>query len=318
MYDIFKLTDRPAEEIFYSKNDPDDKKLGEEVMYAPKYYDESSVVLIGSPQDKGVKRNKGRAGARNAPDEIRAELYKLVTKEKIEHLNLFDIGDIKIQSSLEETHAIQEKIIFQLLNDGKRIIVLGGGNDISYPDCKALSNYNRNLLAINIDSHPDVRFDIPRNSGTPYRMLLEENLIDGENFYEIGLKPYALSTVHENYLKQKNVPVYTFEKVKETGISILFDKILSNNRNEVIFWGFDMDSVRGPEAPGVSAPAPYGFTSDEAVELAKIAGRDKRTKIFEISEVNPVYDIDKRTSKLAAIMIWSLLNEINSNENQSH
>ncbi len=312
MYDFFKVTERPKEELFYSRNDPNDKRIGEEINFTPADYDKASFVIIGSPQDKGVKRNKGRAGAKDAPDEIRAELYKLILNENITSLNLFDIGDVKIQNSLEETHELQEKIIYNLLKDGKKVIALGGGNDISYPDCKALSKYNKNLLAINIDSHPDVRFDIPRNSGTPYRMLLEENLIEGENFYEIGLKPFALSPVYEDYLKKNNVPVFTFDMVREKGIKNLLADILSENKSEVIFWGFDMDSVRGLEAPGVSAPSPYGFTADEAVEVAKLAGEDGRTKIFEISEVNPKYDIDRRTSKLAAIMIWTLLNASNN------
>lgn len=312
MIDIFDLTERTDKNIFYSRNDPNDKRLGEEIRYKPENFYKAKFVILGSPQDKGVKRNRGRTGAKDAPDEIRTELYKLVVNEKIASLNLFDIGNVKIQSTLEETHLLQEKIIYHLLKQGKRIISLGGGNDISYPDCKALSNYNRNLLAINVDSHPDVRFDIPRNSGTSYRMLLEENLIDGKYFYEIGLKSFALSPVYENYLKEKNVPVFTFDKVREIGVTNLFKKILSENKSEVIFWGFDMDAVRGFEAPGVSAPSPYGFTSEEAIEIAETAGRDKRTKIFEISEVNPVYDIDRRTSKLAAVMIWSLLNK-NSN-----
>jgi arginase family enzyme len=33
-----------------------------------------------------------------------------------------------------------------------------------------------NWIAINIDAHFDVRADNPRNSGTPYRQLLEEKL----------------------------------------------------------------------------------------------------------------------------------------------
>ncbi|HLR26945.1 MAG TPA: hypothetical protein VK112_13855, partial [Fodinibius sp.] len=35
------------------------------------------VVLLGFPSDEGVKRNGGREGAAEAPDEIRKELYKM-------------------------------------------------------------------------------------------------------------------------------------------------------------------------------------------------------------------------------------------------
>ncbi len=305
---IFDLTTRPNENLYYKRNDPNDLRLGEHVKTSLDHYQESKFVILGSPQDIGVLRNKGRIGAGNAPENIRKAFYKLTVNEKIKSLKIFDLGNIKISKSLENIHADQEKVVHQILKDGKKVIALGGGNDISYPDCKALSNYNKNLLALNIDSHFDVRFDEPRNSGTSYRMLLEENLIDAKNFYEIGIKPFNSSLNHKNYLKKKNVPIFNLEEAIENGIENLFTEILTKNKCQVIFWGFDMDVVIELAAPGVSAPNPVGLSSNDAIKIAEIAGKDSRSKIFEISEVNPNFDIDNRTSKLAAIMMWNFLN----------
>lgn len=305
---FFSLTVRPDKNLFYKKNDKNDKRLGEIVKRNIKDYKNSGFVILGSPQDLGVKRNNGRAGAKLAPDKIRESFYKLAANEKLISSNIFDLGNVKIQGTLEKIHDVQENIVYQLLKDGKKIIALGGGNDISYPDCKGLHKFSKNILALNIDSHLDVRDQKKRNSGTSYRMLLEKEIIEGENFFEIGMKQFASSPVYEKYLKDKKSSIYDYNQTKEIGLKNLLHHILLKNKNDVIFFGFDMDSVRASEAPGVSAPNPAGFTSDDAIDLSIIAGQDERTKIFEISEVNPKFDIDNTTSKLAAIMIWHFIN----------
>ena len=308
---IFELTVRPSKNLFYKRNDPGDVRLGEIITSDLKFYYDSNVVILGSPQDEGVIRNKGREGAKDAPDKIREALYKLANSGKIDKLKIFDIGNLKIESSLEEVHDKQEEVVYQLLKENKKIIILGGGNDISYPDCKALSRFNNDLLAFNIDSHFDVRSDTPRNSGTPYRMLLEENLIKPKDFFEIGIKPFFTSIVHKKYLETRRCNILYFDEVKKKGLKKLLKEILVKKKNKVLFWGFDMDSVNSSDAPGVSAPSPVGLSAGEVVSISELAGKDKRTNIFEISEVNPKYDIDNRTSKLAAIMIWHFLNAVN-------
>lgn len=305
---IFKLTAKPDKNLFFKKNDPNDIRLGEIVKSNPKDYANSDFVIIGCPQDIGVKRNKGREGAAKAPDIIRKNFYKLVSNPNFLKKKFFDLGNINTQGSLEEIHKIQEKIISQILIDNKKVIVLGGGNDISYPDCKGLSSLKKEILALNIDSHFDVRFNKPRNSGTSYFMLLEQEIIKGKNFWEIGIKSANSSPQHEKYLKSKKANILFIEKLLESKIDKNISEILKKNKSEVIFWGFDMDSVKASDAPGVSAPSPFGLASEDAIKIATLAGKDKRTKIFEISEVNPKFDIDDRTSRLAALMIWYFIN----------
>ncbi|MEP7273965.1 MAG: arginase family protein [Acidobacteriota bacterium] len=173
--DIFAATTRNDADIFFSRDDNNDPRLGEVLSRDERLYDKARVVLLGCPQDEGVRRNRGRVGAALAPTEIRRSLYRL--SPPVEKEVLFDLGDTQIRGTLEETHELQLQIVRQLLRDGKRVIVLGGGNDISYPDCKALATEAPGLLAFNIDAHLDARADAERNSGTPYRQLLEEGTL---------------------------------------------------------------------------------------------------------------------------------------------
>lgn len=302
---VFAMTARPNPSLLYRRNDANDIRLGEVVQTAPEQYDSADVVLLGLPQDEGVRRNKGRIGASAAPDAIRQSLYKYVA---IDGLRLFDLGNTQLGSTLEATHQTHQDIVQQVLRDGKTLVVLGGGNDTSYPDCSALSlKTNGNLLAFNVDAHFDVRADAVRNSGTPYRQLLEEGLITSGSFYEIGYQPFANSSTYVNYLAEKGVRTFALDTVHETGLTVLLQNLLHQHDETAVFWGLDMDVVRGADAPGVSALNPTGLTGAEFCQIGRIAGAESRTRILEITEVNPAYDVDGLTCRLAAAAVWYFL-----------
>lgn len=302
---LFDHVDHTDLDIFYQRNDPNDIRLGEVVLHQPRDYDDANIVLLGLPQDEGVQRNGGRIGAKHAPDAIRRCLYKYVAIDK---LKLFDVGNSKIFNTLQATHDNHQAVVQQLLQDGKTVIVLGGGNDTSYPDCAALSNHTSgNLVAFNIDAHFDARIAEQHNSGTPYRQLLEDEHIQPNHFYEIAYQPFANSITYQQYLDEKGVTTYSLQQVHEQGLDNLLKKILASFDNQAIFWGLDMDVVRAADAPGVSAVNPTGLTGEEFTHIGTIAGTYSQTRIFEITEVNPTYDIDERTCRLAAATIWNFL-----------
>lgn len=307
MFDIFQNTIRPDSNLFFKKKDPDDVRLGEMVSSKIEDYKSSEIVVLGCPQDEGVARNKGRIGAALAPNSIRAQFYKL-TDFGISS-KIFDLGDIKIQSTLEETHNLHTKIVAQILSDGKKLIVLGGGNDISYADGAAVAEAfgASNWIAFNIDAHFDVRADSPRNSGTPYRQLLEEKLLDAEKFYEMAWQPQVNSKTYYSYLLDLGVQLTSLSELKRLAgqpqyyIGAEFTEILSQHQNEFVFWGFDVDAVRASDAPGTSASSPLGLTGEDFIGLCALAGKVENTKIVEFTEVNPNFDIDNRTAKLVAV-----------------
>jgi formiminoglutamase len=303
--DLFTLTARPDPALFYRRGDPNDQRLGELVSHDPAAYAAAQVVILGCPQDEGVRRNQGRPGAAAGPNAIRAALYRLGVAG-LAQLAIFDLGDTLIQPTLEATHALQRQIVAQLIGDGKRLIVLGGGNDISYPDCAGLADAAGPVLALNVDAHYDVRADTPRNSGTPYRQLLEEGIVAPERLIELGGQPYANSSAYSAYLRERGVRAYGLRAARTHGLAALLGELLATEA-AAIFWGLDMDVVRAAEAPGVSAPNPLGMSGEELCLIAELAAADPRSRLIEISELNPAYDIDGRTARLAAVALWHAL-----------
>jgi formimidoylglutamase len=284
-------------------------RLGEIVSTETDDYQTSDIVILGCPQDDGILRNNGRGGAKSAPDTIRPQLYKLSNFGI--HKKIFDIGNISIQSNLEETHDIQQKVVEQILSDGKRLIMLGGGGDISYPDGAAMAKVfgNDRWIGINVDARFDVRTNQPRNNETQYRQLLEEKLLLPQYFYGIGFQNSFISPVYYRTMQNLGVKMISLEllRSRETADLELREMIrqefINHSRAMNVSFGFDLQAVRASDAPGVTDSSPHGLRAGEFLTLVEFASKLVNTKIIEFTEVNPDLDVDERTSKLVAIAI---------------
>jgi formiminoglutamase len=307
MSDIFELTNRPGDNLFFSRNDKNDPRMGEIVSRKREDYDSSTVVILGCPQDEGVRRNNGREGAATAPSAIREQFYKLTTFNVKKPI--FDLGDIRVGKSLEETHDTHFAVVAQLLRDGKRVIVLGGGNDVSYPDGCAMAEVfgPEWWIGINVDAHLDVRIADERNSGTPYRQLLDGGQLLPKYFYEVAFQTHFASPVYYEYIRNLGVNRISLEMLRsraEPDMELkesIKQKFIGHSSSLNTFFGFDLDAVRSSDAPGTSAPSPLGLRAGEFIQLVKYAASLANTKLIEFSEVNPKYDADNRTTKLVAI-----------------
>ena len=315
MTNIFELTTRPDRELFFSKNDPNDPRLGELIKSDESAYEKADIVILGCPQDEGVKRNNGRVGAALAPQAIRRQFYRLTPmgfKKRI-----CDLGDTDVNGSLEEILDRHTAVAEQIMRDGKRLIVLGGGNDISYADGRAMASVFgvENWIGLNIDSHLDVRDDKPINSGTPYRQLLEEGFLQASKFYEIGYQSHFCSPIYYRYISELGVNRISLEVLR--GRDEIHQEIRERVRETFVhhssslstFFGFDMDVVRSSDAPGTSAPSPLGLRAGEFITLVKYATSLINTKLIEFTEMNPNFDQDDRTAKLVAIAMHRICSQ---------
>jgi arginase family enzyme len=142
-------------------------------------------------------------------------------------------------------------------------------------------------------------------------LLLEEGIVKATQFAEIGIQLFSNAREYYDWTLQQGSRILTFEDATTTHLPNAFEEcafaITLGDTEMPLYLSFDMDAVRASDAPGVSAPSPTGFLAEEAFELAVAAGLSKNVKMFDIVEVNPTYDIDGRTARLAARMIAGFL-----------
>lgn len=321
MSTIFKYLTAPDEGLFFSRGDSSDPRMGDQVIRGEKNFsDEIMVGIVGVPVDDGVKRNGGRVGAKAGPDAIRSELYRrtsfVIGKEKSpSSVPVFDFGNVKVGKTLEETHETLAEVVRTLVNAGIVPIVLGGGHDIAYPNFVGFSDGKKSVGVINLDTHLDYQKPIPkRTSGTSFRQMLDQHMspLNAMNLVEIGIQSFANASDHYSELIERGATIFSLRDVRVDGISKVLELAyeLATSSTDSLYMSFDLDAVHSADAPGVSAPLPTGLTPEEFLTAALFAGKRRKTKLIDIVEMNPKYDVDGRTAKLAALAMMYFLTGI--------
>jgi formiminoglutamase len=94
--------------------------------------------------------------------------------------------------------------------------------------------------------------------------------------------------------------------MRETDKSAAFKDALDRVTTEAsaIILSVDLDALQAAFSPGVSAPAAEGFTPSEMISFIRIAAANPKVISLGIYELNPSYDIDNRTTVLAAVLAY--------------
>ncbi len=318
MESVWKHLDEPESSLFFSRSDETDPRMGDVVRHGRKNQTgHVQVGIVGVPDDEGVKRNRGRTGAKDAPDEIRKAFYRLTPfaglKERpVTELSIFDYGNIQIASTLEETHNRVEALVQELTGRGTVVALLGGGHDLTYPGFAGASAKNQKMGAIGIDAHVCFRRLISqRNSGTPYRQLLDspQRLLLPMNLVLMGMKPYLNSREHYEELIERGATVFSIGEIQREGLAKILDLAyeIATGSTDRLYVSFDPGAVRSSEAPGVNQPHPAGMTAEQFLGAARFFGQRKKTCAIEIVEVNPRTDVAGATAELAALVLLQFL-----------
>lgn len=306
-----------APEKFFTKDDPQDPRLGDFAKTISDSMDlTDSVVIVGYPDDEGITNNSGRIGAKDAPQKIREFFYKMTPHLLRSHQpKIIDGGDLKLDSSLEERQQNAQSNLEKILKQ-TRAITLGGGHDYGYPDGAAFlevfgaKGKNPKPLIINFDAHLDVRPHKDKiTSGTPfYRLLKKYNEFD---FVEIGIQSQCNSRYHLEWAKAKDAKVLSFDEIQYSGesqsdvILRFLEPLLLKKR--ACFISVDIDGFSSSFAPGCSQSFATGLDPANFFTVFKVLYERMDVKLLGIYEVSPPLDTDNRTSKLAAQIMFESL-----------
>jgi len=310
-----------AKELFYSRGQSDDPKLGEFVL--PHHensaaWDKARVVIIGYPEERGVERNKGIIGASKAPDVIRKYLYRLNANDARQRLgikkgSLIDAGNIKTGKSLEESQESLGKAVAHFLEQECFVLVLGGGHETAFGHFLGHQQGSSPISVINIDAHSDVRplLDGTKgHSGSPFRQMLEypNSVLQGENLVQFGLQGYCNSVFAIDYLHSHNANIVWFEDIAQQDISVSFFNALRQlNSKQNLYVSIDIDSITGVEFPATSASPAQGFSVHQFYQCCTLLAHLHQLKSLDIVEYNPEKDVHEQSAKVIALGIWKFL-----------
>lgn len=273
-------------------------------------------TLLGFCSDTGVSRNHGRVGASQGPDAIRRCLANLPAHALSE---LVDAGDIMGHVNLEQTQADLAQKVSALLNKGAQLVVLGGGHEVAWGSFNGLTQHLSHqshsselgkIVVINFDAHFDLRSSRPASSGTPFHQILEwaDQQKKEVEYLCLGVAKTANTPALFEQASRSNVHHLQDYQLQERHLdSVTVELEQRINQADHIYLSIDLDVLPASTAPGVSAPAPYGVPLSVIESLLLTIKKSGKLRLADIAELNPNYDIDQHTARIAARLVWHLL-----------
>lgn len=287
-----------------------------------------AFALLSFASDEGVRRNKGRLGAKEGAEAIVKAMASLSVLEG-SNFRLFDAGTFSCEN--QELEASQKALglaVSKLLSHNYFPVILGGGHEVSFGHFTGFQHYleenepGLNEIGIlNFDAHFDLRK--PENgvasSGTPFYQA----------FQEVKTKPYSL--IYQVIgLQAFNNTQALFDIAEENGVQFVLQKDFHSGNQTALekqierflaevdhfMLTIDLDVFSASIAPGVSAPAYRGIFPDHLFSYVyrKLLSSPKLLSL-DIAEMNPSFDQDHRTARLAASLVFEAFEAITQRKN---
>jgi formiminoglutamase len=320
---MYKRTD---EKIWTGRIDTEDGVLGsrwhqiidiidlETETLPPLSKQDKGYVILGFCCDEGIRRNKGRTGARNGPEAIRQTCTTLAWHHETEYIYLFDGGDIVcVDQNLDQAQAALQSCISKILQAGYLPIILGGGHEVAFGSFKGIRDQypDKKIGIINFDAHFDLRqYPQGGHSGSSFLQIADYCSANNQPFSYLVLGIQKKSNTQMLYRKAGELAVSFYEAKKLFEMPALtIQKNINDfiNQQDFIYLTLCMDVFDQAYAPAVSAPAACGISPQLAMPLFSCIAASGKLVLFDVAELNPQFDRDGQTARLAAHLIFSIV-----------
>lgn len=282
----------------YSENDishflrkrAGETKFGEKISFVASLSDlkkhPSKYVLLGIPEDIGVRANYGNAGTSKAWEAALGSLLNIQCNNFTNAENAILLGEVNCDQQMaqadelspEENHYVEElgeltiqidhkvsMVIKAIIEAHKIPIIIGGGHNNSYGNLRGTSaGMKSKINCINFDAHTDFRSLEHRHSGNGFSYAYDEGFLD--RYFIFGLhRNYTSEGVFKTMEKNSDrIKFNLFEDIsirKKLSFSEAMKEAQAFCCDKKFGIELDMDSI---ELMGSSAITPSGFTLTEA------------------------------------------------------
>lgn len=256
-------------------------------------------IILGVSEDIGIRANLGRAGAQFTFEKTLPTLLSIQANKYFDAKNALLLGNIlfdeeykdistldvdSLRKLCERVDDIVYEVSLEVFKTNKRLIVIGGGHNNSYPLLKALSSsLQKPVNCINVDAHTDYRIIEGRHSGNGFRYAKNEGY----------LKRYGIFGLHENYnsdnvLKEidsdKDIQYICFEDVevrKRYPIDLALNSLINFLLSDECGFEIDLDAIAHVPSSAMSAT---GFSLNDARAIVHQVSALLNTKYLHITE----------------------------------
>ncbi len=285
-----------------------DTQLGKHIAV----YDETfpditgaDMVLVGCGEMRGAGMHLTHT---DSPDLIRSEFYKLFYWHTT--VTVADLGNVKCGATLEDSYAALRTVVSELVEQGKKVIILGGSHDTTLAQYHAYGTRNRIIDAVCVDS----RIDMDLESVLPADLFLVEMFTGMPNYLKhythIGFQSYFMHPDMLETIDKLGFDCYRVGKVKEA-----IEEMEPAIRNSDML-SFDIAAIQNAHAPA-NHITPNGFNGEEACTLLQYAGMSHNCSSIGIYGYIPEQDLHKLTAKQISHMLWYVMDGIQKGKQEA-
>ena len=278
------------------------------------------VAIVGAPMDDMVTH---RPGTRFGPRAIRVafegggepQMYHLdLGVDPFEELKVVDHGDASVvPGNALANHAAIADAVGRICDAGAVPIVLGGDHSIAYPDIKAVASRlpHGSVAVVQFDTHADTatqNWDVKYSHGTPFRYLIDENIVPGHRLVQVGLRGHWPFRPEWEWARSKGVRWHRMEEITLNGIDAVIDTVLGEIADaDYLFLSVDIDALDPAYAPGTGTPEPGGMTTRELLRACRRLVLEKKLAGMDMVEVSPPFDHAEITAMAAHRVVLEVL-----------
>ncbi|MBC7696631.1 MAG: formimidoylglutamase [Burkholderiales bacterium] len=285
-------------------------------------------VLLGIPEDIGVKANYGRGGAHTAWKPALDSFLSQQSNEFLNGNNICVLGHVFVDDVMEKSNSLEAKkkndmeelrklvsvidqrvseIISKIIHCRKIPIVVGGGHNNSYPIIKGCSlALNQKINVINCDPHTDFRPLEGRHSGNGFSYAYHENYMNRYSVFCMH-EQYNTGSVLKEFTKNNHHLYYrTFEDVfirENKTYAETLNQNIGFVKNDVCGVEIDLDAITNVPS---SAKTSSGISPVHARQYVYQCAKQLNALYLHIAEGAPILShikADYKTGKLIAYLI---------------
>ncbi len=263
-------------------------------------FNESNIVVFGAPFDSTTSF---RPGTRFAPKVMRLEsdgieTYSPYQNKDLEDINIYDGGDLELPfGNVECALKKIEDYTREILEAGKKPVMIGGEHLVTYGTMKAISSYFKDICVLHFDAHADLREDYlgqELSHATVVRRVSE--MVNPKNIYQLGIRS---GTKEEFDFANKNT---NFSPLNLSKI----DKFVEELKGKKVYLTIDLDVLDPSIFSGTGTPEAGGVTFNELLNtMLKL--KDINIIGADINELSPSYDPSGVSTAVACKILRELL-----------
>ncbi len=289
-------------------------------------------VLLGIPEDIGVKANYGRGGAHTAWKPALESFLNQQSNLFMSGKSVFVLGHIYVDDLMERANHLTGKtaqdiealrklvseldervagIIEKIIALHKIPVIIGGGHNNAYPIIKGSSKAMASKInVINCDPHSDFRPLEGRHSGNGFSYAYQENYLNRYSVFCLH-EQYNTKHVLADFTTQNSRLFYTTYEdifIRETNtLSAALNQTIGFVKNNNCGVEIDLDAITNVPS---SAKTSSGLSPVQARQYAYQCGKQLQAVYFHIAEGAPMLShikADNKTGKLIAYLITDFI-----------